>query len=168
MPEDEALIQFSIGKFFSFASVITKEDYTITHLQRRNPISNPQQKWKLTTHSEVSGLVKDLRKNLQLVGSKPGKFDLEKSSILFDMLFTENIFDILKDKKKLVIVPDGPLYGLPFELLYEKKNKKWLVEKYSITVSPSSYSYAALNLDKKDPYNSKNSFAGFGNPKSRT
>ena len=165
MPEDEALIQFSIGKFFSFASVITKEDYTITHLQRRNPISNPQQKWKLTTHSEVSGLVKDLRKNLQLVGSKPGKFDLEKSSILFDMLFTENIFDILKDKKKLVIVPDGPLYGLPFELLYEKKNKKWLVEKYSITVSPSSYSYAALNLDKKIPYNSKNSFAGFGNPK---
>ena len=56
------------------------------------------------------------------------------------MLFNENIFNILKDKKKLVIVPDGPLYGLPFELLYEKKNKYWLVEIYSITVSPTSYS----------------------------
>ena len=71
----------------------------------------------------------------------------------------------LKDKKKLVIIPDGPLYGLPFELLFIKKDNKWFIEKFATTVSPSAYSYVALNLDKRIPFSSSNSFVGFGNPK---
>ena len=165
IPENEALIQFSIGRFQSFATVITKENYFITHLQRKKPGINLEKKWDLTDRKKVSNLVKEIRKSLQLVNGEPTNFDLENSSLLFEMLFTESLLDKIKEKKKLVIIPDRSLYGLPFELLYDKKNKKWFVEKFAVSVSPSAYSYVALNLDKKIPFNSTNSFAGFGNPK---
>lgn len=165
IPKDEALIQFSIGKFSSFATVITKENYFITHLQRKKPGINLEKKWDLTDRKKVSNLVEEIRKSLQLVNGEPANFDLENSSLLFEMLFTESLLDKIKDKKKLVIIPDGSLYGLPFELLYDKKDRKWFVEKFAVTISPSAYSYVSLNLDKKIPFSSANSFAGFGNPK---
>ena len=163
IPENEALIQFSIGKFTSFATVITKENYFITHLQRKKPGINPKKKWDLTDRKKVSNLVEEIRKSLQLVNGEPTKFDLENSSLLFEMLFTESLLNKIKDKEKLVIIPDA-FDGLPFELLYDK-NRKWFVEKFAVTVSPSAYSYVSLNLDKKIPFSSGNNFAGFGNPK---
>ena len=72
---------------------------------------------------------------------------------------------VIKGKKKIIIVPDGPLYGLPFELLFDKENQKWLLEKYAVTISPSVYSFFGLN--KNVEFNTANSFVGFGNPKIR-
>ena len=56
IPKDEALIQFSIGKFTSFATVITKENYFITHLQRKKPGINPKKKLDRTDRKKVSKL----------------------------------------------------------------------------------------------------------------
>ena len=158
MKEDEALIQFTIGRHFSFASVISRERNYITTL------SNKKKK-KLTSHQEVSSMVEKIRASLQLTNAKPQQFDLENSNNLFEILFPKNVLDVIKDKKKLAIVPDGPLYGLPFELLYDKKNRKWLLEQHAITISPSAQSYAALNLDNTIPFSKAKSFVGFGNPK---
>ena len=48
--------------------------------------------------------------------------------------------------------------------MYDKKNQQWLIEKNAISISPSAYSYVALNLEDKLKFNSGNSFIGFGDP----
>ena len=101
IPEDEALVQFSIGKFYSFATVITKENYFITHLQKKNVGLNPNKRWDLTNRKKVSNLVEEIRKSLQLVNGEPTNFDLENSSLLFEMLFTESLLTKLKKRKSL-------------------------------------------------------------------
>ena len=72
--------------------------------------------------------------------------------------------ELITDKKKLIIIPDGPLYGIPFELLHDQIKDQWLIEKYSISISPSAYSYVALNYDNNLKFNTGNSFLGFGDP----
>ncbi len=52
--------------------------------------------------------------------------------------------DILNNKTRLIIVPDGPLYNLPFELL--ERNGKRLLDQYSISYQ---YSYKLLEVLKK-------------------
>jgi CHAT domain-containing protein/tetratricopeptide (TPR) repeat protein len=42
----------------------------------------------------------------------------------------------LKDVRRLIIVPDGPLQRVPFALL--RVGDRWLVERYAITLSPSA------------------------------
>ena len=71
---------------------------------------------------------------------------------------------IIKDKKKIIIIPDGPLYSIPFELLHDKKSNQWLIEKNAISISPSAYSYVALNFENNLKFNTGNSFLGFGDP----
>ena len=57
-----------------------------------------------------------------------------------------------------------PLYSIPFELLHDKKNNQWLIEKNAISISPSAYSYVALNFGNNLKFNTGNSFLGFGDP----
>ena len=87
---------------------------------------------------------------------------MPQSQKLYDILLA-NLEDIIKDKKKIIIIPDGPLYGIPFELLHDKKENQWLIEKL-ISISPSAYSYVALNFEKNLKFNTGNSFLGLGDP----
>jgi len=148
IPGDEALIQYTVGNFFTYVTVVTSENYTV---QRIN-----------AGKKQLSKLVKKVRNSLELENGAPKQFALTDSQKLYEILL-DRMSDLIKDKKKLIIIPDDSLYSIPFELLHDKVNNKWLVEKYAISISPSAYSYVALNYDSLE-FNSGNSFLGFGDP----
>lgn len=147
--QDEALIQYSVGTFNTYATIITSENYTVQRVNLDN--------------KQLSELIKKVRDSLELQGGKPIKFALSESQKLYELLLGK-MNDLIKDKKKLIIVPDGPLYGIPFELFHDKKNDEWLVEKFAVSISPSVYSYVALNYNDTLKFNTGNSFIGFGDP----
>ncbi len=149
IPKDEVLIQYTIGTFQSFASIVTSDDYTVQRIS--------------ANRDRISKLIKEVRNSLELKNGKPVEFALSQSQELHDILIT-NFTDIIKNKKKIIIIPDGPLYGIPFELLHDKKNNQWLIEKNAISISPSAYSYVALNFENNLKLNTGNSFLGFGDP----
>ena len=149
MPKDEVLIQYTVGTFHTFASIITSDDYTVQRIR--------------ANRDQLSKLIKEVRNSLELKNGKPVEFALSQSQELHDILIA-NFTDIIKDKKKIIIIPDGPLYGIPFELLHDKKNNQWLIEKNAISISPSAYSYVTLNFENNLKFNTGNSFLGFGDP----
>ena len=149
IPSDEALIQYSVGNFFTYATIITSENYTV---QRIN-----------IGKKKLSKIVKNVRKSLELENDNPKEFALTDSQNLYEILL-DRMNDLIKDKKKLIIIPDESLYGIPFELLHDKINNKWLIEKHAVSISPSAYSYIALNYDDNLEFSSGNSFLGFGDP----
>lgn len=149
MAKDEALIQYSVGRLSTYATIITSEDYTIQRINLNN--------------EKLSELIMKIRNSLELQNGKPREFALMESQKLYELLL-DGMSDLIKHKKKLIIVPDGPLYGIPFELFNDKKNNEWLIEKFAISISPSVYSYVALNYDDTLQFNRGNSFIGFGDP----
>jgi len=149
MPKDEVVIQYTVGNFHTFATIITSEDYTVQRISANK--------------DKLSKLIKEVRNSLKLKNGKPVEFALSQSQELHDILIN-GIRDIIKNKKKIIIIPDGPLYSIPFELLHDKKNNQWLIEKNAISISPSAYSYVALNFENNLKFNTGNSFLGFGDP----
>ncbi|MDA7460056.1 CHAT domain-containing protein [Candidatus Pelagibacter ubique] len=149
MPEDEVIIQYTVGTFFTFATIITSDDYTVQRIGANK--------------DKLSKLIKEVRNSLELKNGKPVAFALSQSQELHDILLG-NFADIIKNKKKIIIIPDGPLYGIPFELLHDKRSNQWLIEKNAISTSPSAYSYIALNFENNLKFNTGNSFLGFGDP----
>ena len=61
-----------------------------------------------------------------------------------------------------MIIPDGILYSIPFDILYDTKSESWILEKYVTSTYPNLYNFYTLNFDLK--YSSNNSFLGLGNP----
>ena len=149
MPKDEVIIQYTVGNFHTFATIITSEDYTVQRISANK--------------DKLSKLIKEVRNSLELKNGKPVKFALSQSQELHEILIA-SFTNIIKDKKKIIIIPDGPLYSIPFELLHDKKNNQWLIEKNAISTSPSAYSYVALNFENNLKFNTGNSFIGFGDP----
>ena len=149
MPKDEVIIQYTVGNFHTFAIIITSEDYTVQRISANK--------------DKLSKLIKEVRNSLELKNGKPVEFALSQSQELHDILIG-NFKDIIKDKKKIIIIPDGPLYSIPFELLHDKKNNQWLIEKNAVSISPSAYSYIALNYGDNLEFSRGNSFLGFGDP----
>jgi CHAT domain-containing protein len=101
-------------------------------------------------------------------------FDLVRAHELYRFLFGQ--MEPLIKGKQLLIVPSGPLTGLPFQALVTKKpaiaipanikdyaRASWLGQQHAITVLPSAASLQALRKFAKAS-KAAQPFAGFGNP----
>ena len=88
MPKDEVLIQYTVGNFLSYASIITSENYNIVGIK-----ANQQ---KLMTK------IKNVRNSLELKNGKPQTFALAEAQDLYDILIL-GLEDYIKDKKKIII-----------------------------------------------------------------
>lgn len=89
---------------------------------------------------DLAGIVARIRAKLE--PSAPGEqrpIDSKELDDLAKQLFGP-FEQILKNKKKLIISPDGPLSFLPFEIL--KLHGKLLIEQYEIIYTPSLSVYA--------------------------
>ena len=75
---------------------------------------------------------------LTLLSSNLTKSVLETEQMgkLFYKYLFQPFQEIIKDKTHIIILPDGPLYFLPFETLIDEKSK-YIVEKYDISYVPS-------------------------------
>jgi len=110
-------------------------------------------------------------------GAKPELFDLDGAYGLYTTLFGP-VADIIKGKKKLILVPTGNLTAIPFHLLVTKepaerpaglndaaayRKAAWLLRSYSISVEPSVSSIRVLRSFAHQSTSSKE-MIGFGDP----
>ena len=77
---------------------------------------------------------------------------------LYDLIFSQIDID---NQKSLIISPDGLLSLIPFEAFYDKKEKKYLIEKVKINYIPSGKEL--VNLYKKEEV-SNSKVVVFANP----
>ena len=120
-------------------------------------------------NSEIYKLTQKLRANLKYENNKLNKFDLNISNQLYKELIRPFKNELVK-KERLIIIPNGTLLSVPFELFTDPLGKaknlskaNWLIKNFDITYYPSISSYYLMQESKKRDFN--NYFAGFGNPK---
>ncbi len=65
----------------------------------------------------------------------------EQGTALYDLLFGP-LAEALPDAERILVVPDGPLHGLPFTAL--RRNGRYLIDWKPIHLAPSATVYADL------------------------
>jgi CHAT domain-containing protein len=70
-----------------------------------------------------------------------------------------------RSRKRIVIVPDGPMHALPFAALYSMKDREYVIERSSIAVAGSTSLYLyALQRDRQFHPDRRPSVLVVGNP----
>ena len=83
---------------------------------------------------------------------------------LFDMLLAP-VQSNFNDRQRLVFVPDGLLFGLPFSALVERGRPRFLVEDYEIVIAPSATVYIRCGEQGKQlGHAGKDKVLAVGNP----
>lgn len=156
LKDDEALASFLIGRDVSFLQLVTRKRIYIT------PIA--------AGGDDLAGMVRSLRKGLEIEGRTVNEFNLADSHFLYQMLFG-GVSEPLSKVKRLIVVPNGPLSSLPFGTLLtdsatdgDYRNAPWLIRHMSITHAPSVVSFVNLRLTKPVQAPPK-PFLGIANPK---
>ncbi len=150
-----AIFEFYLGETHSYLFVLAKEKFRIFSLPGRKAIR------------------KSLKAYLKMISGPPsGRFQGRPAA---RRLFQELLFPLddknLSDIDTLIIIPDGILYGLPFETLVMNSDRtpeegNMLVEKYKIFYahSASSLNYLLKTVPGKKKKETKDLLA-FGSPK---
>ena len=74
----------------------------------------------------------------------------EKLGKLYELIIKNPLDTVIKDKKSLIISPDGALRLLPFETLYDKEKGKYFIEEKEIRYIPSGKELVRLYKYTKD------------------
>jgi CHAT domain-containing protein len=137
--------------------------------------------WKVIplTGKALAEKVTAFRKGLDVdsLGSgKAGLFDLDASHDLYAQLLGP-VDALIKDKKKLMVVPTGVLTALPFHLLVTEKpaaarpdnmdgyrDAAWLIKRQAVAVVPSVASLKALRAAAGKGNGRGKPMIGFGDP----
>ncbi|MGB7070545.1 MAG: CHAT domain-containing tetratricopeptide repeat protein [Pyrinomonadaceae bacterium] len=121
-PDDKtAMVEYVVAEDNTFVFVITKDN----------------SKASLNAYP-VDVNDKDFAKRIEAYRSMlaRGDLDLQKASReLYDLLL-KPASALLEGKTNIIIVPDGPLWGLPFQALMDEKGK-YLIEKAAVSYAPS-------------------------------
>lgn len=184
---NEALISFLLGDKESYAWVVTKghESRWVKLPIGRKDISNKVQalrcgldiiSWKkLKNAKKCRKLLKVNYSYKDVKAGAPLPFSLDIAHKLYETLFSQ-VRELINNKH-LLIVADGPLTSLPFQVLVvenpdkefvnkQKEYRKvtWLGKQHPITVLPSVPSLKALRKSKRQNVDTTNLYIGFGNP----
>ncbi|MCK5839124.1 MAG: CHAT domain-containing protein, partial [Bacteroidales bacterium] len=147
----EAMIQYFIGNEKLYILLLSKEEIFVSE----NPIN-------------TDFLEKEIQKFLLTIKLSDYHLFVNTSQKLFDLLISP-IYPYLKNKKKLIIIPDDYLYLVPFEALVEKtenstipllNNLPYLIKQFEISYHFSS---SIWSLNQMKPTNSTYTydFVGF-------
>lgn len=155
LSDNEALASFLIGADVSFLQLVVRERIYIT------PIA--------AGGDDLAGMVRALRKGLEIEGGSVNEFNLADAHFLYQTLFG-GVSEPLAQVKRLIVVPNGPLSNLPFGTLVtdvpeegDYRNAPWLIKHMSITHAPSIVSF--VNLRQTKPVGAlPKPFLGIANP----
>ncbi len=137
LSEDEALIAF----------LDTGDNYLVISANRAKMTLV---KTRMSS-DDINGLVRELRRGLELRGGRVPAYRGEAAYQLYRQLFepTEGMWT--DRPKHLILVPDGSLESIPFAVLLTAEmarddfvNAKWLSDKYTMTRVPSVASLMTL------------------------
>lgn len=156
LERDEALASFLIGQEVSFLQLVTRERIYIT------PIAAGSE--------DLTRMVRDLRKGLEIEGGSINEFNLEESHFLYTALFG-GVTEPLSKITRLIVVPNGPLSSLPFGTLLtnsptseDYRTAPWLANRMAITNAPSVVSFVNLRSTRPAIAPPK-PFLGIANPR---
>ncbi len=144
LPQGTALVEFVLGDSCSFVFWASRDSLSLA---------------KLPPSDELLPLVRRYIKFLTL--KNPSRFlAAEGSRRLFDILLGAFRAEMVKDIKKIVIIPDGHLYYLPFESLTiedsgGRHEHRFLVEDFEISYGPSASALARLTDRNRYPASRK-------------
>ena len=93
-----------------------------------------------------------------------GDLDFQRVSRELYNLIIHPVENELAGKREVIIVPDGPLWDLPFQVLMNAKGK-YLIEKTAVSYAPSLTALAQMRKKARDRARLPNSeLLAFGNP----
>jgi CHAT domain-containing protein len=166
---DEALVEYFLGSSFGYAFALRKDSIDMVSLPSPAYIS-----------SAVSNYMNflTLEKPKDFLGSSGGR-------ILYDALVSPLINKFPSRIKKIIIIPDGILYYIPFETLIRpgpagaikrsgirEQNGRYFVEDYEIGYAPSAACLMVLHERKRIKEGSRKllgiAYAGPGPEKNRS
>jgi CHAT domain-containing protein len=139
--DDEAIYHVTLKKDDIFIFTVTNTDYFLTSL----PFDS-------TIKSDITYLLQVQKKPAAYnnIGDNSTKKFQDVASRLHNNLFPESIKKMLTDKKHIIIIPDGMLNYLSFEILVGKKIQKenitykdldYLIKRHEISYSYSATTY---------------------------
>ncbi|MBY5768536.1 CHAT domain-containing protein [Rhizobium leguminosarum] len=119
---------------------------------------------------DVDGLVRDLRRGLELRGGRLPAFRSEAAYQLYRQLFEPIEAKWSKPPENLILVPDGALESIPFAVLLTAEmqrddfvNGKWFSDRYVVTRVPSVASLTMLRAGANAKAGDQ-PFLGVGDP----
>jgi CHAT domain-containing protein len=175
LTSDEAIVFWASGKKQTYVFALTRDKFD----WRTIPIGKMDLAAKVAAFRH--GLdVQDLAAGLEQfkrTGKQPDLFDLTLAFDLYSILLGP-VEEIAKNKSNLLVVPTGPLTGLPFHLLVTERpagpagvqnlaayrDAAWLVKRQAVTVLPSIASLRALRTFAGQGGESAKPLIGFGDP----
>ncbi len=137
--EDEALISYFLGNQNVFAGICTRADFEILNLGNPSPLADTLGKLR---ESLIAKGTPDLI--LDELGSNKNEAFFRFSNSLYEKLWAPLDSTGLIRGKKIILIPDGFLNYLPFELLIKDKEQKdyqdyqYLIQDHPISYYPSS------------------------------
>jgi len=132
----DVLLEYTLGESQSFLWALTQNDLRVFELPPRREIET-------VSHSLLRTIRTPPRSPMNLFESH-----FAPARELFDMLLAP-VRDLLQDEPHLIIVPDGILHHLPFEVLAEPNGQdrpRYLVEMANVSYSPSASVLGYLRL----------------------
>ncbi len=152
---NEALLEYVVAADATYAFVITRPKTA----RAKSPIEINVHKIQIS-QTDLTAQTESFRQAIASRGEyeKPGR-------ALYDLLVAP-VERELKGKTKIVVVPDGTLWNLPFQTLQTKRNR-FLLEDYILSYAPSLTALREMRkISRKRAANTpdKNTLLAFGNP----
>ena len=132
LEENTAFVEYFTGDSTTYIFTITKTEFTVKSVSI-----------DFTFTKSVENIITTL---------KTGEFyDFSKESNNLYKTLIEPISNEIAGSKKLVIVPDGIMNKIPFEILFEaNKKKNYLINNFEISYSPSASLYYNAKSGKEN------------------
>jgi CHAT domain-containing protein len=148
LPEDTVILEFLVLAQRTYTWVVTREGIVVVS-QR-------------ATRKQIEGWVRDAVAGIE--GGQSDPFDRALRAV-YTELFREPLASVDKSKTRIVIVPDKPMQGLPFNALRGTRDEKYLIERGSVAVAGSTSLYLyALARDRQLSGNRNPSALLIGDP----
>ena len=145
----------------AIAEYVVAEDKTFLFVIFNGPAGKP-----LLKVTPIDIKAKDLAKRVEYYRSELASGDLDFQSAsreLYDLLLRPAQAQ-LAGKTNIIIVPDGPLWNLPFQALMDE-NGKYLIEKSAVSYAPSLTALREMSKKAKTRKPSPDAeLLAFGNP----
>jgi CHAT domain-containing protein len=151
LPEDTAILQYVVLSERTFTFILTRD--RVDWLAQR------------AGADDIAEWVKEV--NDALISKQPRSFT-QPMRAAYDGLFGVPLaMAAVKNRKRIVIVADGPMYGLPFAGLQGTEAEGYLIDRHMLATAGSTSLYLyALARDGQFPANEKPHALIVGNPPS--
>jgi CHAT domain-containing protein len=152
MDRDEVSLLYTLGPDHATVLVVARDGIRGHVLEEAGPVIRSRVQWLSDS-----------------IHSRSGPSGQAIAQELFKILIGP-VEDIVRDKKRICVVPDGELYSVPFQALVDPKSGSYLIEEHSVYIAPSLSALASMRARESqdrpvllafgDPYFSRESRPG--------